>query len=395
MANLYLWFPNQKNRREFVLELLEIDVIKRRSKSKEANNEAKRLQEDLDNAISRLEAGRTKSPWYQLHRTFFDGRVPDADGSMLPWSAKAVFEKGFRRIYTQKSYWFRPGFWLVLQFRNTKVANERRLWVLEQIPEERLGYNVPIPVIVLSQWKIEWVDDAMAEVTWFDPLAGKSPEKCLEYLKDVKEQSPELFDNGDNVYLWEKLAFTFNALGDIQNAEFCLRSQAEFQPGCADAFLNLGNFLHHRGMDSRAIAAWEEGLQIDPGDEFIYSNLSSLYLEQGRKNPALTMINEAILKNPSRGLNFKIKGDIHLDSGEYEAAINSYIHAIKLFNAEGNSMIVDTYGLLAGVHKLVGDYEKALSVLQQALVWDPQNVEIMADVARTRLYLNMEEDAKD
>lgn len=60
MANLYLWFPNETERRKFLSRLLEIDPIKPRNKSKKAREEAESLQEDLDLAIWKLESGKTK-----------------------------------------------------------------------------------------------------------------------------------------------------------------------------------------------------------------------------------------------------------------------------------------------------------------------------------------------
>ena len=396
MANLYVWFFSEIERRKFVMELLELAPIEPTNKSKEALEIAESLQQSLDAAIWRLESGKTKSPWYQLHRIFYNGRVPESNYRVFPWDKEAVFEKGFKSVYTQKSYFFRPGFWLVLKFRATKAAREKLDWVLKQIPESRLGTNVPVPLSVISKWKLEWVDSALAEVTTpFSAIEGKFPEKCLEYLKDVKTDAPELYE-GDNVYLWEKLAFTFEALGDMEKAEHCLRSQAEFQPGCADAFLNLGNFFHQRGMNQKAIAAYQEGLQADPQDEFIYSNLGSLYNEEGRRNPALKMINQAILENPRRGLNFKLKGDIHLERQEYEAAISSYRHAVKLFDKKPDwvDMQIDTLGLLAGVHKILGDYESALEALGEAKCYDWYNVEIICDIAQTYWNLNQEVRAK-
>jgi len=353
------------------------------------------LKEDLNLAIWKFEAGKTKSPWYQLHRTFYYGRVPDSDHSILPWSKEAVFEKGFRSIYAQESYYFRPGFWLVLKFRETKAAGEKYRWVLKQIPESRMNTNVPVPPSVMLKWKLLWVEKALSEVTFLTGLEGKYPGKCLEYLNDIKASEPELFKKGDNVYLWERLAFAFEARGRLQDAEYCLRTQAEFQPGCADAFLNLGNFFHQRGMIQKAVAAYEEGLQENPNDEFIFSNLSSLYIEEGKKNPALKMINQAILENPTRGLNFKLKGDIHLERQEYEAAISRYSHAIKLFDGDWKNMKIETYGLLAGIHKILGNYNAALAVLQEALSFDENNVQILVDIAQTCWSINLEEEAKD
>jgi len=209
MANLYVWFGSNIERREFVMELLEIETVKPANKSKKARKMAESLQQSLDLAIWRFESGKTKSPWYQMHRLFYNGIVPKGNHRINPWDKEAVFEKGFKSVYTQKSYWYRPGFWLVLKFRENKAGREKEDWVRSHIPESRIGFNVPIPETVTAKWKLEWVNDALSEVDWFSGSKGRHPGKCLEYLNDVKAQAPELFSIDDNVYLWEKLAFTF------------------------------------------------------------------------------------------------------------------------------------------------------------------------------------------
>jgi len=181
----------------------------------------------------------------------------------------------------------------------------------------------------------------------------------------------------------------------MKEAEYCLRCQAEFQPGCADAFLNLGNFFYSRGMIGRAIAAYEEGLTVDPEDEYIYANLSSLYQEEGQGSAALKMINEAILNNPNRGLNYKIKGDIHLERGELEAAISNYNQALKRFDYREEDMIMTTSRLVAGIHRIKGEYEEALKVLGEAFAISLMcDDDVEADIAQTHWEMGKEDRAK-
>lgn len=93
MANLYVWFGNETERREFVMELLELKPAAPTGRSRKATKVADSLQQSLDSAILEFESGRTKSPWYQLHRIFYNGRVPQVSHRISPWAKEAVFEK--------------------------------------------------------------------------------------------------------------------------------------------------------------------------------------------------------------------------------------------------------------------------------------------------------------
>ena len=53
--------------------------------------------------------------------------------------------------------------------------------------------------------------------------------------------------------------------------------------------------------------AYKEGLGINPNDEYLYFNLASLYASIGVYRKADAMMNNAILNNPDRGLNYMFK----------------------------------------------------------------------------------------
>ncbi|MDK2985661.1 MAG: hypothetical protein PWQ96_1303 [Clostridia bacterium] len=380
MSNLYVWFPNGKERRDFVKELLEIGPIVPKSESLKALKETEKLKKDLILYLDMLDEGKTKSPYYELHKLFYMGIIPDVKQKLKPWAELEVFKKGFRRIYTQKSYFFRSGYWLILQFRENKAGREKRQWVLERIPKARLGLNVPIPMEVICKQKLDWVRKVLKNVTIEQPYKSKDLGKALKYLNRVKEYAPQLF-KGENVYLWEQLGWAYNAWGDIEKAEYCLRTQASFQPGCNDAFLNLGVFFAERGQWKKAIAAYVEGLKVNPKDEFIYFNLAALYRDEGKRDYALKMLNNAIIENPQRGLNYKLKGDIHHDAGEYEAALSNYKKAVKLLDDGWESIKIECYLKMASIYKKSNEFQMAANVLETAYNIENSNTQVLIQLA--------------
>lgn len=332
MSNLYIWFETETERRAFILKLLEIPRLAKRNGSKKARREYRELVADLREFLDCLDAGKTKSPYFNLYKDYYNGRVPEWEKTRatLPWDPPVVFEKGFRQIYTQDSYYHRPGKWLIIQFRNTKIADERYQWVLGQIPTERLGINVPLPKKRIAEQKIEWVERVFNQQKQIKVSLLLKMYKALDY---GSKECPSLFE-GEKIYLWERLAFAFASFGHLTKAEACLRTQAALQPDKSDAFLNLGVFLADAGKYKEAIAAYREGLAITPDCEFLNYNLAALYSSLGRDVQAQSVLNDAILANPSRALNYFTKGEACLERGQYEAAIQYFLHTISLCKDE-------------------------------------------------------------
>jgi|GEM_PF-4504771 len=83
--------------------------------------------------------------------------------------------------------------------------------------------------------------------------------QAYDLLLFVYQRMPGFF-MGENVFLWEKLGWAYHLLGDIKKARQCLLIQAELQPGCADAYLNLAGFYDSRAMYTLAVKTCLDGL---------------------------------------------------------------------------------------------------------------------------------------
>lgn len=100
--------------------------------------------------------------------------------------------------------------------------------------------------------------------------------------------------------------------------------------------MNLGQYLSTAGRYEEALAAYREGLKIKPDDEYIHYNMASLLQYSSNSKKAFLSVNEAILSNPERGVNFWLKGRLHAQDGDHHAAIQSFWHAILLMEAESH-----------------------------------------------------------
>ena len=212
------------------------------------------------------------------------------------------------------------------------------------------------------------------------PLSRREMDDIFDFLGKVRHNTPELL-TPQHAYIWETLAYAYNSRGNLARMEHCLRSQAAFQPGLTDAFINLGAFLVAHGLYARAVRAYVDGLQVDPDCEYLSYNLASLYCELGNRKLALQAVNEAILANPERGINHKLKADILVEYEDYHAAILTYRTAIPLFLKETNAVRLGALLGLTRAFEANNDHQNAVETLFDALALDPCNVSIMAHMA--------------
>jgi predicted negative regulator of RcsB-dependent stress response len=371
MGRIYIRFENREERNEFLLDLLDLRTTyetlmrtkRRTSDQKSALASIKGLLEGVDS-------------YHRLNRTFYNGRVPKSSVEAYPASPANIFRKGVRSLHTQQSYMHRPGEWLAVGLRNTREAWGLYCYIQENVPKEQIGTNVPLPQRVALKQDMKLV----ARI-----IDGSRTEshaaKALGILTIVKDQDPDLF-RGNRIYLWEDMARLFYELGDIRNAVHCLQQMAELRPTDSDPYLNMGVILAWVDDIEGAISAYMQGLAVEPASEFISFNLSSLLMKED-SDTALKHIEEAIAKNPERGLNYKLKGDILLWREDHRGAITEYETAVPLFDDSWKAVKDECLLHLAAARENLENTERLSIVYEEG-----QGVSItLTESLRTRIKL--------
>lgn len=377
--NLYIWFDSQESRRKFILKMFEIRPHIPKSIIIRTEDEAIRRKESIDHLLDMLDRGKYSSPYLRLKETFVDSTFnQDYPDSLDPWHPRLLYTKGFRRVYTLRSYFFRHGYWLVVQLADNKEGRLRYKWIRKNIPESQLGLNVPITlypclsIIVLIEKHInEWLTTNSLPI---------NHGVMLESLVKAKNLHPELF-NAERIYLWEQLAKIYENRDELESARTCYLAQAELRPHDSGPYLNLGVMYSKRQMVQAAIESYTVGLRRYPQDEYIYHNLASLLEACGEHQLALKMLNSAILANPSRGINHRLKGDILAAMGHQSAAITSYNQALEHFDDEWSTSAANTCLRLSNIYLSMGDRSSAIAALEQGLGLDTANSEILNQLA--------------
>lgn len=348
MNNLYLWFPNGDERREYVIELLDLRPFRQKLgvvPTKHLGN----LKEGLEKNLGALDLGMTKSPYFRLGEIYSENQSLALENDLPLWHGKSVYAKGLNRVYTMRSYMKRVGYWLVLQFRNNKTGREMRETIIMSIPKKRMSKNIT-STMMLSSYHLQKAKILLEETDFNTVLDPKALSEALYSMETVIKNDPYLF-GGDSAYLWEKMAWGFYNNDNIKAAETCLRNQARFQPGSSDPYLNLGSFRSEKGQYREAIDAYLEGLKVNPNDEYIHYNLAKHCQNYGMSEAAIKSLNDAILANPERAINYEMKAKIHFRRREYGMAVTNFQHAINLIekskDKQWRKMLGDIYLWLA------------------------------------------------
>lgn len=384
MNNLFLWFADASERRIFLLRLLELEALW--ANKRNTHNLADQLR-DLADHLQRLESGMRHSPYFDLS----SASVAKSGGTTSPWAPFSVFQQGFRRIYTLRSYRARPGSWLVLQFQSSQPGRAKHRWVVENSPPERIGLAIPL----LQEQKDLWWLEQAERLLYRCKEKGSTSNQLqliLNLLNRVLATNPQLY-SGEKLYLWEELADAFFHNGDLLQMENCLRAQAGLQPGCSDAYLNLGYYLDRAGFKEQAISAYWEGLRVDPEDQYIIYNLAELHRDAGEQEKALEILDQAIERAQDPAILFKVKGDVLLQWGQFALSAMAYELALERLSRQLTGFRLEIYLRLSTCHQRAGNLQKAVQALERGLTIDANNLTVLHELTRFCCMLKRFRDA--
>ncbi|MEB3102046.1 hypothetical protein [Ferviditalea candida] len=314
IPNVYVKFETREERIDFLYRLLGIAV------------DDFKVKQSMQGMITRMEYGTTSSPYYRSYRW----KASTAARGNDAWRPTQVHHRGIRRIYFRYKMQHKTAIWLAVQLEDSDRGRRMFLEILEAIPEEQIVLLGKIPSSLYAERLIRQAGKALDDLESDLFPSSETMFQIQTLLTKAKELDASKF-SGNRIFLWERLAFQWAGQGKLNRMETCFRHQADLQPGCSDAFLNMGFQYTADGQLRKAEKSYLEGLRRDPTDEFILHNLAGLYKDMHRdRKEILSTINEAILANPSLPSIYKLKADFHAEWDELDAALELYQYALSL-----------------------------------------------------------------
>lgn len=164
--------------------------------------------------------------------------------------------------------------------------------------------------------------------------------------------------------------------GDLERAQHFLALATELVPTFEKALNNLGVVRARLGDEKGAFEAYEKGLESDPGNIPLLTNLTRLYQQMGdagKASETLAKIEGAQTTNP---FYFVYRGELALTQDDIQGALEQMKKALRL-----DTELPEVHVGLAKTYLALGDFERARHHIERALKLDATHKEAR-DLAR-------------
>jgi tetratricopeptide (TPR) repeat protein len=296
-----------------------------------------------------------------------------------------TFVSGVKDISFQSKYKKIPGYWMKIKLKDEKESYTIKNRIQKEIPSFWVFENLFFPQVFMTQRKMEsmWIQKYNLMKEENNSNAWKIfLEEGKNHLKEgrvdiaraafmcIYKNNPFFLKKYKRYYVFEDLAYYYEAKGELHKSIRCLKVQASLQPNVSEAYLNMSNFLLLNGLEEEAIDVCRRGLGIDPDDEYLINNLLIAYINSEYFDTALEFLEECIKKYPDTSIYWKLIGDVFCQIGKDRGAIICYQKALEIKGEDILEVRQDIYYSLGICYQQVNEYEKAIYYYEKFLEVD-------------------------
>ncbi|MEM9720722.1 MAG: tetratricopeptide repeat protein [Bacteroidota bacterium] len=218
-----------------------------------------------------------------------------------------------------------------------------------------------------------------------NPNKGKYYGYRAIVYKELEEESLALEDAREGVKLSPDLPILYALRGQVYTytKDFTLAandfdSAVELNPKCSEAFYGRGLLNYTLGNEDKAISDLEEAIAARPSMAYALCKLGEIYMYRAEKfsesndtnSPAykqaikesLANYNKAIEVDPGLSYAYELRADLHVETGDLEAALEDNSVAISQNNGRA-----EPYSNRAGIYTELENYEEAEKDVQRAI----------------------------
>lgn len=142
--------------------------------------------------------------------------------------------------------------------------------------------------------------------------------------------------NPDRIDAWYGLAEVYEKLGDYEYAVKTLKRAVDNAVNAgADIHYTLSHYYTQMDSSKKAIREMESGLLTDPQNTSARRYLAQMYLKDSSPWMAIFTLEEGLRFPKGRDLIYVDLGQIYFSQNRYEEALENFMNAWKLGNAQG------------------------------------------------------------
>lgn len=275
----------------------------------------------------------------------------------------------------------------LLLFKRDRLVSFGILWFL--ITLTPTSSFIPLWDIISERWVyLPAVGILFAIGSWLARLR-----KAAELSKKPKIRKMFAAALTLSVFLLSTLTIARNS---VWKTEYTLwKDAARKSPDKARPHINLGMALAERGDLERAMNELGTAISIDPDDPEANFSLAYLYLQTGRYNEAIRLLNHTLAQFPSDSeipgrladdfamAHFNL-GVAYFHTGDYRKAIREYERALSLA-----PYLQWTHSNMGVAYEMLGEYERAIEEYEKELELNPGAEQVLRniEVARAKLMI--------
>lgn len=170
--------------------------------------------------------------------------------------------------------------------------------------------------------------------------------------------------NPDRIDAWYGLAEVYEKLGDYEFAVKTLKRAVDNAVSAgADVHYTLSHYYSQMDSSKKAIREMESGLLTDPQNTSARRYLAQMYLKDASPWMAIFTLEEGLRFSKGRDLLYVDLGQIYFSQNRYEEALENYMNAWKLGNAQGRIGAEN----VGNAYYNAGDEAKSLEIHQRII----------------------------
>lgn len=210
-----------------------------------------------------------------------------------------------------------------------------------------------------------------------------------DHRKALDELRLALASDDSSPYLLTELGEQFARTSDLDRAELQLKLVVERFPDYAPAQLLFGRVLYEAQKPQLARAHLQKAIKLRPTDADAYLVLTQMWLDQGKVDEAVKVIEELGAAVPGEPIGFRRLGLALAERGDASRAEKLLVRAIDRDPGD-----LEAWATLARIYEATNRLPKALDALEKAVERDPENRDVLLTAGRVALRLGKDQDAR-
>ncbi len=201
---------------------------------------------------------------------------------------------------------------------------------------------------------------------WKDCGQSANPDRSIAGCTRVLERGASETSKYRAVAFYNR-GYAYDEKGDLDRAIADYDQAIQLNPKDALAFNNRGWAYERKGDHDRAIADFDHAIRLNPKDAIAFNVRGIAYRAKNDLDRAIADYASSIRLNPQNANAFNNRGVVYLTKGDYRRAIADFDAAIRL-----NSKDAVFYYDRGNAYDLKGDHDRAITDYSQAIWLDPQ-----------------------